>query len=363
MLFKKSLIPAVVASMGLVSAVQAQSTVQVYGVLDLTLGSFQYSGTNGSADNTRVTKVDGNQMVTSFIGFKGVEDLGNGLKAGFVLESFLRPDTGASGRNDASKFAQADTFWSRAANVYLQGGFGKVTLGRQIALPYLQTVQFNPFGGSFGLAPAVRLTYGKWGNDKGDSGWSNAVSYTTPTLSGFSATAQAEMGEQSDKSERTSYALAVHYTSGPLAVAASWQTVGSAEAPKLETTFVKGQRQTFGLINASYDAGFAKFFAEYGQIENSGFSGVAGMQTSLYQLGASVPVSSSSKVLASYGASKEKATQGGTAPRVTHSILTVAYDYNLSKRTDTYVAIMRDDEKAGGYKNGYSYVLGLRHAF
>lgn len=360
MLFKKSLIPAVVASMGLVSAVQAQSAVQVYGVLDLTLGSFQYSGTKGSADNTRITKVDGNQMVTSFIGFKGVEDLGNGLKAGFVLESFLRPDTGASGRNDASKFAQADTFWSRAANVYLQGGFGKVTLGRQIALPYLQTVQFNPFGGSFGLAPAVRLTYGKWGNDKADSGWSNAVSYTTPTVSGFSATVQAGMGEQSNKSERTSYALAANYTSGPLALAASWQTVGAAEAPKFDLT--AGQRQTFGLVNAAYDAGFAKFFAEYGQIENS-FPAGAGMQTSLYQLGASIPVSPSSKVLASYGASKEKAAHGGTAPRVTHSILTVAYDYNLSKRTDTYVAVMRDDEKAGGYKNGYSYVLGLRHAF
>ena len=361
MSFKKSLIPAVVA-LGFAATASAQSTVQVYGVVDLTLGSYQYSGTQGSADNSRLTKVDGNQMVTSYLGFKGVEDLGDGLKAGFVLESFMRPDTGASGRNDASVGkTQADTFWSRAANVYLQGGFGKVTLGRQIALPYLQTVQFNPFGGSFGLAPAVRLTYGKWGNDRADSGWSNAISYTSPNLSGFTATVLAETGEQADKSERPSYAMAVNYTSGPLALAASWQTVGSAEAPKLDLT--KGQRQTFGLINASYDAGVAKFFGEYGQIENHGYTGANGMHTSLYQVGASVPVTAAGKVLASYGASKEKAAHGGTAKSVMHSIFTVAYDYNLSKRTDVYAAIMLDDEKQSGYKNGESYVLGLRHAF
>lgn len=62
MSFKKSLIPAVVA-LGFAATASAQSTVQVYGVVDLTLGSYQYSGKKGTLDNSRLTKVDGNQMV------------------------------------------------------------------------------------------------------------------------------------------------------------------------------------------------------------------------------------------------------------------------------------------------------------
>lgn len=355
MSFQKHITPAVL--LALAAGAQAQSSLNVYGVIDLSVGSFQKSGVSGGADNKHVTKVDGNQLVTSYIGFKGVEDLGDGLKAGFVLEGFLRPDTGASGR-----FGSADPFWSRAANVYLQGGFGKVTAGRQINLLYANVIAYNPFVGAFGLSPAVRLTFdGSWGNDKGDSGWSNAVTYSTPNLSGFTASVSAQAGETTDKSQRESYAVLAAYTAGPFSVGGAWQTVGSAQAPK--AAFAAGQRQTFGMAGASFDAGFAKFFAQYGALGNNGFSGSSRIDTKLFQLGASVPVTPMSKVMASFGQSKEKAVEGGTTPNTTHQILTVAYDYNLSKRTDTYVAYMLDNEKLANYKKGHSYVVGLRHAF
>ena len=123
-----------VLALSAATAAQAQSSYNLYGVVDLSLASIQYSGTAGSADNTRTTKVDSSPMTTSFIGFKGVEDLGGGLKAGFVLESFFRPDIGGAGRNDAPANpanGTADVFWGRAANVYLQSDYGKLTLGRQ----------------------------------------------------------------------------------------------------------------------------------------------------------------------------------------------------------------------------------------
>jgi predicted porin len=356
----------VLSSMGGVSSAMAQSSYTLYGVVDLSLGSFQSSGAEGSTANKHVTKVDGNQMVTSYIGLKGTEDLGGGLKAGFVMETFLRPDTGASGRNDLSTSGgtttkKADVFWGRASNVWLQSGLGKLVIGRQANLPFTQVVGFNPFGGAFGLSPAVRLTYGAWGNDKGDSGWSNAVTYVTPDLSGFTATVQTQAGEASDGSEGSSYGLGAAYTSGPLSVAGSWQTLRSASDPMLD--FVAQRRQTFGLLNASYDAGFSKFFLQYGRIENHGFATTTRIDTSLYQVGAAVPVSSSGKVLASFGQSKEKPVEGGTTPVTLHNILTLAYDHWLSKRTDAYAAVMMDNEKVSGYKKGYSYVLGLRHAF
>jgi predicted porin len=333
----------------------------MYGVLDITVGSYQYSGTPGSADNSHVTKVDSNQMITSYVGLKGTEDMGDGLKAGFALETFLRPDTGAQGRNDAGGIKTADVFWGRAANVWLQNSLGKLTLGRQADLLFSQVVAFNPFGGGFGLSPAVRLTYGKWGNDRGDSGWSNAVSYNTPTMGGFTGTVQTQAGEATDGSEGSSYGLGGAYASGPFAVAAAWQTVRSASDPM--PNLKKGQRQTFGLFNVSYDAGFAKFFGEFGKFGNHGYATTTRINTNLYQLGVSVPVTKDSKILASFGSSKEKPTEGGTTPDTRHDILTLAYDYWLSKRTDTYVAFMMDNERLTNYKKGYSYVAGIRHAF
>src|SRR5690606_16331561 len=138
-------------------------------------------------------------------------------------------------------------------------------------------------GSAFGLSPAIRLTFGKFGNDKSDSGWSNAISYQTPTVSGFTGTAQVQFGEDASKGERTSYALGGTYNVGALSVGAAWQTVGSAETPK--SNFASGELQNFGMLGASYDAGFAKLFGQYGEFTNKGFSGGSDIDTKLYQFG------------------------------------------------------------------------------
>lgn len=357
--FRKYLIPTMIASLGGITSAQAQSSLQIYGVVDMAVGSLHDSHVDGPSGAKRVTKVDGNQMVTSYIGFKGSEDLGGGLKAGFTIESFLRPDTGESGRFGP---AGKDPFWSRAANVWLQGRLGKVTAGRQGSLLFGNTLSYNPLGAGFGLSPIIRLTFGSpWGNDKSDSGWSNAVTYSTPNLSGFTASVQAQAGEDATKGERSSYAVSAGYSAGPFSVGGAWQNVRSAEAPKLN--LVKGQAQSFGMLGLSYDAGFAKFFGQYGAFANKGYTLAQNLDTTLFQIGASVPVTKSGKLLASFAQSKEEAANGGAALDVKHRIVTVAYDHWLSKRTDVYGAVMVDDEKLPGYKKGYSYVAGVRHAF
>ena len=98
----QKIFPAVITFFGVATAAHAQSSATLYGSLDLAVGSFQSSAL--AAASKHVTKVDGNVMVTSYLGFKGVEDIGGGLKAGYTLETFLRPDTGAAGRSDADVF-------------------------------------------------------------------------------------------------------------------------------------------------------------------------------------------------------------------------------------------------------------------
>ena len=120
MIAKKSLV-AVAALLAAAGAAQAQSSVKLYGLVDMGVASLELAHDKGAS--TRTTAVESGMMTTSFIGFAGVEDLGGGLKAEFTLESFIGADTGANVKNMAGQF------WSRASNVALSGGFGKVAHG------------------------------------------------------------------------------------------------------------------------------------------------------------------------------------------------------------------------------------------
>ena len=113
----RSLALAALVALGATSA-QAQSTVTLFGLIDVSAGKFQSPGAKSTKG------IDSGNMTTSFWGVKGTEDLGGGMSAVFSLESFLRADVGASGRFGA------DTFWARNAFVGLASkDFGKVTLG------------------------------------------------------------------------------------------------------------------------------------------------------------------------------------------------------------------------------------------
>lgn len=111
---KKSLIAlAVLAASG---AAMAQSSVTVYGLADVRVGSFKQSDEVGSLSNTEMRS---GGFATSRIGFKGTEDLGGGLKANFQIETSVAIDRPA-----------ASTIGDRQAWVGLSGGFGAIELGR-----------------------------------------------------------------------------------------------------------------------------------------------------------------------------------------------------------------------------------------
>jgi len=363
MSIQKKLSPALLIMLGLASTAQAENTLNMYGLLDLSFGSVENAHVEGV--KARTTSVDSNRMTTSFIGFRGSEDLGGGLKAQFTLESFLRPDTGASGR-----YGSSDPMWTRNANVALVGSFGKVAVGRTMNLIYGQEIGFNPFGGSFGVSPIVRLTFGgNWINpsssfnpnvEKSDSGWSNTVAYYSPNLSGFTGTVVYQAGESADNAEGDSYAVGGTYVNGAFAATLGYQEVQSAEAPKVN--FTKGQKQKFGLLGVSYDFGVVKAFGQYGQIKNDGFTSATYLSAGdidLYQVGVSIPVTASGKILASYGQGKFK--PDASTGDIKHTIVAVGYDHNLSKRTDVYANYIYDDQT--DMKSGNTYMVGIRHAF
>lgn len=124
---KKIICTALAASAGLAChTASAQSNVTIYGLIDVGVESVNH--VNAAGDSAiKMPSLTG--TLPSRIGFKGTEDLGNGMKALFVLENGFAPDTGALG--------QGGRIFGRNAYVGLQGGFGTLTLGRQINMTYL----------------------------------------------------------------------------------------------------------------------------------------------------------------------------------------------------------------------------------
>src|ERR1700690_3322756 len=120
------------AAAGFASApVFAQSTVSVYGVIDQAITSQSQSG-RGS-----VTSLIGSGYTTERLGFKGSEDMGNGLKANFTLEMGLNSangnmDNGATqGGTTPTTVGTVAQEFQRLSTVGLSGGWGAVNFGRQ----------------------------------------------------------------------------------------------------------------------------------------------------------------------------------------------------------------------------------------
>ncbi|AYH45199.1 porin [Azoarcus sp. DN11] len=231
---QKKLIALAVA--GLASApVFAQTNVTVYGVVDTTLESVQAKGgadfidvngdfgVRGARVDGRLREIERRARVTSnssLIGFRGTEDLGNGLKALFQVESGFNADGSGT-----STLATRDTF------VGLNGGFGTVQLGKLTT--FMRTagakVDFNPAATGIGFQAA---TYGTIAGIKTgiDERINNAVMYTTPSFSGFAAQLAYSAGEnkKSESQNRgesvnsNAYQLAAAYENGPLYVSAGY---------------------------------------------------------------------------------------------------------------------------------------------
>ena len=91
---QKNLIALAVAGLAALPAF-AQSNVTVYGLVDM---GYKWSGDNMDDRVSSRSALDSGMSAGSRLGFKGTEDLGNGMKAGFVLEQGLNLDTGTLGQ-------------------------------------------------------------------------------------------------------------------------------------------------------------------------------------------------------------------------------------------------------------------------
>ncbi|MBI4290794.1 MAG: porin [Betaproteobacteria bacterium] len=184
---KKLMAVAVAGALAVPAMAFAQaSNVQIYGRAHLGIDQYQAKGaTGGSAfDLKNRTRV---YDYTSRIGFRGVENLGGGLRALFLMESGVNIDTGNNLNQQGLPNTSTGFLSSRIGHVGLSGNWGQLTFGRsnvwwgngrndQAVSSYLSGNTVGVFSGTFGRGMSVAITR-----------TSSTVQYTSPTFSGFNA--------------------------------------------------------------------------------------------------------------------------------------------------------------------------------
>jgi predicted porin len=316
------------------------SSVTLYGLLDMSAGRFQDAGTQ------RTLRAESGRMTTSFLGFKGTEDLGGTLKVKFALEHYLRADTGAAGR------ASGEAFWGRNAYVGFQGDFGTSTLGRNTTPLFVSTLSFNAIGDSFGFSPSIRQVFAPSTGlaFQGDSGWNNSLLYNTSNAEGYNVSLIGNLGEGAPGATGRNLGGNWVLLTDTWGATIAYQQVknGLVAAP------VGFDRQDTLQVGGSYDFTIVKLYAQATRVKTRA---TVDTKSTIYGLGLAVPVGAFGKVVAQYGQANADLNPG----EVKNRTVTLGYDHALSKLTDAYAVVMSD--RLTNVDSGTSVAAGLRVRF
>ena len=366
---KKTLVAlAVLAASG---AAMAQSSVQLFGVVDAAL-------TQASSAVNKKTQLTGSGISSSQLGFRGTEDMGGGMAAHFWLEAGLSNDNGTGGASNTNNQASGNTAatagtqgltFARRSTVSLSGAMGEIRLGRDYSPQFWNLTVYDPFGTN-GIG-TNRMFNGAALIPGGTSGTmvraSNSVSWLwnhgknatyAAGGAGFHAAVQSYQGENASNAaggtgdDGNGAGIRVGYNQGPISVA-----YGNSS-----TTFAAGKVQTSNLGGA-YNFGVARVMAQT-VTDKVG----ATLQGKGQLMGVTVPMGAGTFKVAS------SQYETNAAGNPTAKQMAVGYVYDLSKRTAVYGTYARVTNSGGsatalggttGSANGSSKGtdIGVRHSF
>ncbi|MES2758148.1 MAG: porin [Pseudomonadota bacterium] len=346
---KKSLFA--VALLGAFAGVaHAQTAVQIYGTVDA-----------GFVKRTDQTLAIG-KRANNTLGFKGTEDLGNGLKALFQLEIRYEPDTGTIESVTRPLF-------QGQSRVGLQGDFGMVRLGRGLT-PFQETsAAFEPFHGvpspagfqtDLTVAGYTSDPLGPLGNST--NRFSNAMWYNSPEFSGFQintaiATKEANSGAPLVGRGTTAfpqYPANFEGSVNPFSVSTTYKNGPVAAMLAYERNAV--ETKLWSVAGSLMPTPELKLMASYTR-QDRGHTTLANPKTKAWVLGANYTMGPG-KFLAGYG---QKSPDGIAKTKQ----FSLGYEYSLSKRTYLYVDASRKQTgvSATATSKINHYDIGVNHAF
>ena len=376
---KKTL--AAVAVLGAFAGSALAADVQLYGIVDEGL-AYSHVDLDGAKDATDSFSMNSGMQSGSRFGFKGTEDLGNGLTVGFVLENGFSADTGADN----------STLFDREASLFIEGGFGKLAMGK-IGSINCGTSSWAQIGvlSAFGTS-----NWGGYSNQIGSTAstggvMDNTIAYQSPTFAGFTVFAQYSMGDDGDDktisgSENESsldryYAIGAKYANGPLTAYFAVDSVNyrswygspaSAHDTDDSLTVTLGGNYDFGVAQIFFGAQYFDEVETFGSLVTKVDTDFAGKIKGYgLNLSANIPVAGG-KIMAGLGyVDAEAADSVDNGDEFQRYIVSAGYDYPFSKRTDAYVvaSYMQDSVDYGDANssdvdpNAFTFVVGLRHKF
>ncbi|CAN7776375.1 porin [Cupriavidus necator] len=375
---KKTLI-ALSAFSTLMGSAQAQTTVTLYGVVDASIEYVNnYSATGATAvpgaAESRVALLSGAQAGSRW-GIRGVEELGKGYNAFFVLENGFTLDDG--------KASLGGRLFGRQAFLGVGSHYGKLSFGRQYvsmfeALANFQVAAYQPL-----YEPVVAQNGRFFREDNtvkysGTFGGLNAVAHWS---FGVDTTALATTGEVPGRiRDGAGWGVGSNYTAGPFGIGVGFDQVMPATTPGADG---KNQRAA---IAASYAVTpNLRFVAGYRWGQSKNPAGMVILRDDYYWIGGSYRVTQAWQVTAGYYYDNVKQVTNPVTNALLGNIanpwqVQVINNYYLSKRTNLYLttayaknASLNFDTSVGGLGTGYylgagknsmfGAALGIRHVF
>jgi predicted porin len=356
---KKSLMA--VALFGAFAGVaHAQTAVQIYGTLD--------AGIQKQSNQT----LSIGKRAANTLGFKGTEELGNGLKALFQLEIRYESDTGTPETGRVGSTVVQRPLFQGQSRVGLQGDFGMVRIGRGLT-PYQETVgAFEPFhslpnqaGFYTDLAVAGYNSAPLDPQGFSNNRWANGFWYNSPLVNGFQfntaiATKEANGGSVVGRGTATSpqFPVGAQASANPFSVSATYNNGPAAIMLGYERNAVESKVMSIG---ATYMVTPELKLLALASRQDQGNIVFANPKTKAWVLGANYTMGPG-KILAGYG---QKDPDGVTAKSKQMSL---GYEYSLSKRTYVYIDASRKKSALAAPNNASVgtvnyYDLGVNHSF
>ena len=356
------------------SAAWAQSSVTMYGIVDVGVRLTTNSGLTAANSGANLTQVIPGGMSQSRLGINVTEDLGGGLKGLVNMEHRFNSDNGTAAATD---------FWRQSWVGIQSADFGRITLGRQYNILFdLTTTTFvsypySPYAEIF--KPEIGMQFGSR-ND-------NMVKYMFET-GGFRAELQGSASEgnaTTTGANGKSLGGFLRYQTGPVAVGGAYMEItdltgGKAKGTMLGGSYTSGPLYVSGFWSENkFDATFAPAInAAYGtlfgitSLVNGAGSGLAtavlanDQKRDMYTIGAGYQLTTQVNLGANYWHVKQSGyTAAGNG---NYDLMNAVLDYAFSKRTDAYMEF--DNTRLGGaivLANGQTtragYTVGLRHRF
>ncbi|QQB37396.1 porin [Achromobacter deleyi] len=377
---KKTLLAAAILTT-FAGVAQAETSVTLYGVIDTGIGYNKVSDTTDSVINpttgtskdvnfggSRIGMINGVQAGSRW-GLKGSEDLGDGLRAMFTVESGFDSGDGTS---------QQNRLFNRQATVGLANdAWGSVEFGRQTTVGGTFLAEIDPFYTSF-----TQANIGTTFSAANTMRWDNMIMYRSPWTDGFQFALGYSFNVDSTDKNQSGFRTAdnargitagLRYVNGPLNVSMTYDQLNSSnqakttDDPRHPIDLDRGITPRQYALAVSYDLEVVKLAAAYARTtdgwfvaqelpvgsvgQNDTFGSYEfigeGFKANSYMLGATLPLGGASNL---FGSWQHLASADGDDPKM--NVWSVGYTYDLSKRTSVYAY--------GSYGKNYALVEGLK---